>query len=138
MLVFLVYGLSGDIIRVWCCMGPRASTGSSDAPLARDISKPGPRPWTLVGSIASTDSGKALAPRDLERGTPRPSMEKPRPSADTGSDAGSQFSWDPRWERASPPHAGLPPPPLPLAELPMASARESRTPVVGKGWGQSF
>jgi hypothetical protein len=73
MLVFLVYGLSGDIIRVWCCMGPRASTGSSDAPLARDISKPGPRPWTLVGSIESTDSGKALAPRDLERGTPRPS-----------------------------------------------------------------
>jgi hypothetical protein len=145
LLVFLVYGLSGDIIRVWFCMGPRP--GSHLRPADSSGSNPGgPRPWTIVGSIASTDTSKTLTAPDLEKGKARGSFDT-RPDSHIGSDAGSQYSWDPNWERASrlggtPPNASglpLPPPPLPRTSmLSTHSPRESRTPMTGKAWGQSF
>jgi hypothetical protein len=140
LLVFLVYGLSGDIIRIWFCMGPRPGSHLRTT----DGTSSGTRPWTMVDSlrqsVASGDSAKTLAAPDVEKGTMRTSLDK-RPASHVGSEAGSQYSWDPNWERASrfgvPPNGGLPSPQR-MPEILVHSPRESRTPIDGKTWGQSF
>jgi hypothetical protein len=136
LLVFLVYGLSPEIIRVWFCMTPRHQGINP-----RQISNPTNRPWTMVGfqreSVQSSSSTKPLTPSDTERGLGL-GDEKYVPSQG-GSDAGSHYSWDPRWERAS--RWVLPNTTSPVLRAPEPAARlprEPRTPQNGMAWGQAF